>query len=68
MAVITQGRKQWIVSTKTLLGWKRFERESAACDPEIVGQDPDGALLVEACNGARSFSYRLHGRREEALD
>ncbi len=68
MAVITQGRRQWIVSTATLLTWKRFEKENPACDPEITGQDENGALLVETSNGARSFSARINGKRVEELD
>lgn len=49
MPVIVQGRKQYIVSTDTLLAWKRF-RNQAWEDGEPAGileQDSAGALVVQ---------------------
>lgn len=43
MPVIVQGRKQCIVSTETLLAWKRFQRENG--NAEVLRQEDD-ALIV----------------------
>jgi hypothetical protein len=61
MAVISQGRRQWIVSTQTLLTWKRFGREHESA--EVVEQGDDGALIVDSESGLR----RILGNRVEEL-
>jgi hypothetical protein len=66
MAVITQGRRQWIVSTQTLLTWKRFERERQPVAVEIIAQDDGGRLIVRV--GGSPRRWRILGKRVEELD
>ena len=47
MAVITEGRRQYIVSTNVLLGWKRFlKRPDAKLCATLVRQNDNGSLYV----------------------
>lgn len=57
MAVITQGRKQYIVSTQTLLTWKRFQRDHP--NAVVLDQYPD-ALVVAADD---TKACHIHGKQ-----
>lgn len=63
MPVIVQGRKQYIVSTETLLAWKRFEWEHP--DAEIIAQDENDALTVRIDDGGQ---WRIARKRIEEIN
>jgi hypothetical protein len=61
---ITQGHQRRIVSTQTLLAWKRFQKTQGKL-ATIVMQDPDGALIV--AGGGLGTQWRILDKQRQEL-
>lgn len=62
MPVIKKGRRLFIVSTQTLLAWKRFQRQAHEDDEpaRILNQDSRGAFIVQLLDS----KWRLLDKQE----
>jgi hypothetical protein len=65
MPVITSGKRQYIVSTDTLVGWKRFQRECPDY-AEVLEQDGD-VLRVQGGTAESLKVCRITGKQVEEL-